>query len=299
MLNKEINLFDDEIYGNLYTYILNPKISTNVLKKRPAIIICPGGGYMTSATKEGEGVAMAFLSKGYHCFVLRYSTYFNHVKNKKENGKSNYPGPLLELMESIRIIKENAEDWYVDAENIFVLGFSAGGHMSATLSVRWDEKLLLNHFGKNVNASLFKPKGVLLCYPTLNLENCKTNFINHENEEIKKQGAYFYPAIFGEEKPTKCQLEYLNIINYIREDMPPVFLWHTYDDKIANVKDSAEFVYKLIQKNINCEFHLFDKGKHGLALANDVYAKTDDDINSEVSEWINLANKWIKNQIIL
>jgi len=302
MLTKKIQLFDDNAYANLYTYILDPDITHNVFKKRPAIIVCPGGGYMLSATKEGEAVATRFLAKGYHTFVLRYSTYFkDRTVNLNEipplNERSSYPGPLIELMESIRIIKENAEEWYIDTENIFVLGFSAGGHMAASLGVRWDDKLLLKRFQEGLNPSLFKPKGILLCYPAVDVENSKENLLKHENPGTKKQGEFIYPAIFGHANPTKDQVEYLNIKNYIRKDMPPVFLWHTYDDKITSSKDSAEFIYELIQKDVKCEFYLFAKGKHGLALSDETYANSKDDINKEVSEWVQLADNWMKLQL--
>ena len=302
MLTSKIQLFDDNVYANLYTYILDPTITYNVTKKRPAIIVCPGGGYMLTATKEGEAVATRFLAKDYHTFVLRYSTYFKERmadgdKIPPLNEKSFYPGPLIELMESIRIIKENAEEWHIDTENIFVLGFSAGGHMAASLGVRWDDKLLLKRFQQELNQSLFKPKGILLCYPAVELENSKENLQKHENLDTKKQGEFFYPAVFGSSNPTKSQIDYLNIKNHVRGDMPPVFLWHTYDDKITSSKDSVEFIYELIKKNVKCEFHLFAKGKHGLALSDESYANSKDDINKEVSEWVNLADNWMKLQM--
>ncbi|XOQ14301.1 MAG: Alpha/beta hydrolase [Shouchella clausii] len=301
MLTKKIQLFDDNSYANLYTYVLDPDISHNVYKKRPAIVVCPGGGYMLSAIKEGEAVATRFLAKGYHTFVLRYSTYFKERMVNNEvpplNEKSYYPGPLVELMESIRIIKENAEEWYVDPDNIFVLGFSAGGHMAASLGVRWDEDSLLKKFQEGINPSLFKPKGILLCYPAVEVENSKENLLKHENLGTKRQGEFFYPAIFGNANPTKRQIEYLNIKNYIREDMPPVFLWHTYDDEITSSKDSTEFIYELIENNVHCEFHLFAHGKHGLALSDETYANSENDINKEVSEWVHLADNWMKLQI--
>jgi acetyl esterase/lipase len=301
MLTKKIQLFEDNEHSNLYTYILDPQISYSAFRKRPAIIICPGGGYLMTATKEGEAVATRFLSKGYHTFVLRYSTYFKERMNDLKvvpptNRNSNYPEPLIELMESIRVIKENAEEWYIDTENIFVLGFSAGGHLAASLAVKWDDNYLLSRFQKEVSQSLFKPKGIVLCYPGLDFESSKANFQRHKDPMIRRQGEFLYPAIFGCTDPSKEQLDKIKIINHIRPDMPPVFLWHTYDDEIISSKDSAALVSELIRHKIKCEFHLFTKGRHGLGLSDEIYANSEDDINKEVSEWVDLADKWLKLQ---
>ncbi|WP_145407836.1 alpha/beta hydrolase [Paenibacillus xylanexedens] len=301
MLTQKIQLFEDNKHSNLYTYILDPQISYNVFRKRPAIIICPGGGYLMTATKEGEAVATRFLSKGYHTFVLRYSTYFKErMTDLNEvppiNKKSHYPEPLIELMESIRLIKEHAEEWYIDTENIFVLGFSAGGHLAASLAVKWDDNYLLSRFQEEVSPSLFKPKGILLCYPGLNFESSRANFQSHANPMIQRQGEFLYSAIFGCTDPSKEQLEKVKIINHIRQDMPPVFLWHTYDDEITSSEESAEFIFELIRQKVKCEFHLFAKGKHGLGLSDEISANREDDINKEVSEWVNLADKWLKLQ---
>ncbi|MGD0031163.1 alpha/beta hydrolase [Paenibacillus illinoisensis] len=301
MITEKIQLFDDNEHSNLYTYILDPQTSYKVYKRRPAIIICPGGGYLMTATKEGEAVAARFLSHGYHTFVLRYSTYFKErMTDLNEvppiNEQSHYPGPLIELMESIRLIKEHAEEWHIDAENIFVLGFSAGGHLAASLAVKWDDKDLLDRFPKDVSPSVFKPKGIVLGYPALDLESARVNFQNHKNPMIRRQGDFLYDAVFGHDAPSKEQLDTVKIINYIREDMPSVFLWHTYDDEITSSGDSAALIHELIRHRINCEFHLFAKGKHGLGLGDEVYANSEDDINEEVSAWVNLADQWLKLQ---
>lgn len=302
VLAEKIQIYEDDPYSNLYTYILDSQISYNIHKKRPAIIICPGGGYLMTATKEGEAVAARFLSKGYHTFVLRYSTYLkdrltNLDKMPPLNDRSHYPGPLYELMESIRIIKENAEEWYIDTDNIFVMGFSAGGHLAASLGVKWDDELLLERFKEEVNSSLFKPKGILLGYPCLDVESTRENLMKNENPWIRKQGELFYPAVFGCNNPKKKQIDDVKIRNHIREDMPPVFLWHTYDDEITSSKDSADLVCELIQKNVECELHMFAKGKHGLGLSDDIYANVESDINKEVSEWVKLADNWMKIQV--
>lgn len=137
VIHKKINL-NKQKSATLSTYILDGEISYKVKKKRPAIIICPGGGYLTTATKEGEAVAVEFMSRGYHSFVLRYSTYFKErmvdlTAAPPINKNAKYPQQIIELMEAMHLIKQNAEEWNIDQENIFILGFSAGGHIAASL----------------------------------------------------------------------------------------------------------------------------------------------------------------------
>lgn len=302
MITEKIQLFKDNPCSNLFTYILEAQISTNVFKKRPAIIICPGGSYLFTATKEGEPVASNFIAKGYHTFVLRYRTYFKERMNDINqipdiNETAHYPEHIYDLLESIRIIKENAEKWYIDSDNIFVLGFSAGAHVAASLGVKWDDDFLLKRFNKKVDSAFFKPKGILLCYPLLDIKRLVENVTKSEDKQLRRQADFISKAVFGCKNPTKEQVDELNIKNHIREDMPPVFLWHTYDDAITSSEDSAEFICGLIRHNVNCEFHLFAHGRHGMALCDETSASTENDINKECAEWVKLADNWIKIQM--
>lgn len=277
---ERIRLFDNP-NANLYSYILDPKISTGVYKKRPAVIICPGGAYLKTATKEGEAVATHFLAHGYHSFVLRYSTYF--TEDHKKNEASVFPIQLLELMESIRIIKENADAWSIDVDNIFLVGFSAGGHLVTNLATRWDEENFTDRFGQS--KSFFKPKGIILGYPFLNTEAD----MDHVDVNVNQ-------ALFGKDRPSLRERQALNVINYVRKDMPPVFLWHTYDDEITKAKDSITFVSKLYEYNVENEVHIFSSGKHGLGMADKVSAKMASDINDEVAMWFPLVLNWLNAQ---
>lgn len=301
MLTEKISVFNNP-YANLYTYILDKEISTDVYKKRPAVIIVPGGSYLFTATKEGEAVATRFLSKGYHTFVLRYSTYFkDSIRDLNNpppiNKQSHYPLQLLELMESIRIIKENADKWYIDIDNIFVLGFSAGGHLTASIGTKWDTPSLLEKF-QNItgNTDFFKPKGIVLGYPMLNVENLKMNMIENGGQTGEFQSRYVNQALFGNKEPSNEQEYDLTIKNHVRPDMPPVLLWQTTDDPLTKSVDATEFVLEMIKKEVTCEYHLFEHGKHGLSVSDKTYAKTEDDINVEVAEWLNLTFNWLNVQ---
>ncbi len=95
---------------------------------RRAVLIIPGGGYFMCSDREAEPLALAFLSKGYSAFVLRYTV-----------GKEyDFSMPMADVNEAMKIICDNAEEWSVDKEKIAAIGFSAGGHLCAALSTMGD-----------------------------------------------------------------------------------------------------------------------------------------------------------------
>ncbi len=112
------------------------------LAKRPAMLVLPGGGYGMCSDREAEPIALAFASKGYAAFVLRYSV---------GKGNAAFPRPLNDAKEALKMIHDNAEDWNIDKEKIAAIGFSAGGHLCAALSTM----------------SEIKPSATVLLYPCI------------------------------------------------------------------------------------------------------------------------------------
>ena len=109
----------------LTTYILDPSEEMPNMKIRPAVLVCPGGGYKFCSDREAEPIAMAFLAQGYNAFVLRYSI---------GEGKAKFPRPLEDAEAALELIRANAEKWSVVKVKIAVIGFSAGGHLAAALA---------------------------------------------------------------------------------------------------------------------------------------------------------------------
>ena len=94
------------------------------VKERPLVLVCPGGGYEFTSDREAEIVALQFNAMGYHTAVLRYSC-----------APAQFPTSLLELSKAVAYLRANAGKWCIDEERIAVLGFSAGGHLAASLGV--------------------------------------------------------------------------------------------------------------------------------------------------------------------
>lgn len=123
MKTEKIIINDHDKEVTLSTYLLDSGGELANTNKRPAVLIMPGGGYTSCSNREGEPIAMAFLSEGYHAFILRYSVGENE----------NYQNAFADVQNALRIILEKSEEWHVDSEKIVAIGFSAGGHLAAAL----------------------------------------------------------------------------------------------------------------------------------------------------------------------
>lgn len=302
MIHHTINL-NAEKTATITSYILDSEISFKVKKKRPAIIICPGGGYLMTATKEGEAVALEFTQKGFHTFVLRYTTYFQERMTDltdipQINDNARYPNQILELMETIHLLHVNAEAWQIDIENIFVMGFSAGGHITATLGNYWNNSAMINQLSFSPSEKELKPKGLILGYPMLRGDI--EEYINKntpDNQLIKHQIQYTYNCLFGTNNPTKAQIKSTDMRASLNRETPPTFIWTTRNDLITDSKVTTMYVQTMVKKELECEYHLFEDGPHGLALSNALYARNDEDINPEVALWVPLVVNWISKQL--
>ncbi|EPC4574847.1 TPA: alpha/beta hydrolase [Klebsiella variicola subsp. variicola] len=294
MQSNKIKINDTSYFT---TYLLESKISMNTYKKRPALIVCPGGAYLFKATKEGESVAIEFLSRGYNTFILNYSTLFpdreSFEMRSGENSDILYPKQVIELLEVINIVKKNSDEWGIDKDKIFILGFSAGGHVAGSVAVHWNNNAMLQYLTFIPENEELKPSGVILCYPMLNGDILKY-IQTDERKEISNQHSYIKKVIGGLENSQDHKMHGLDLSQFITSETPPIFLWHTTEDRITRAEDTTLFVSRLLKEGVPCEYHLFMKGKHGMGLCNSVAAKNSSDINESCSYWINLADNWMR-----
>lgn len=242
----------------LTSYILTP--GEVEWKVRPAVIICPGGGYAYTAAHEAEPIAMKFLSAGFHCFVLDYAV-----------APTSWPAQCCELSKVIAYVRSIADENGIDKTKVFVCGFSAGGHVAASIGVHYDNEIVRKFSG--VTGLENKPDGMILCYPVISEHNMHKNsymrFVG-ENEEAKK---------------------FFSLENFVTKDTPKTFIWHTFADATVPVENTTRFVNALVENKVECEVHIYPKGRHGLALANNVTGA----VLEKVAGWIDMAISWINN----
>ena len=119
--------------AKLYTYFLDNSPEIDSKRTRPAIVLCPGGGYRFTSDREAEAVAMQFLAAGIHVAILRYTVA----------PQGEYPQALREVAWSVAHIREHAAQYHVDPDRILVMGFSAGGHLAASYGMFWKNHTFL------------------------------------------------------------------------------------------------------------------------------------------------------------
>ena len=256
----------------LVTYILD--YADNIkIDKRPLVLLCPGGGYQYTSEREAEIFAMQFLAMGYHAAVLRYSC-----------APARYPVALTELAASVLLIRENAEKWHVNPNQIIVQGCSAGGHLAASLGVFWQENFLAEALGLQAEQKeLLRPDGMILCYPVIT------------SGEFAHRGSF--ENLLGEheaELAAKMSLE-----NQVTDKTPPAFIWHTFTDGSVPVENSLMFVSALRRAGVSTEFHMYPCGGHGLGLANRLsMSASGSGIQEECTSWISLVHTWMESRYI-
>ena len=266
VIDLKIDGYHLDTSAQLEVYRLDHKHKEEQKLLRPAVIICPGGGYINLSNREAEPIAMRYLAAGYHAFVLKY-----HV------APTRYPVALLELASTVKLLRDHADKWMIDESKIIVTGFSAGGHLAASLACFWNKDFLASAL--NTTNDRIKPDGCILSYPVIT------------SGEFAHRGSFEH--LLGDDESL---LEQVSLEKQVSKDTPPVFIWHTLSDACVPVENSLLFVMALRKYNISTEFHMYPFGGHGLALANEeTQTNSVNKIFEECQGWIDMAIRWIHN----
>lgn len=293
MYYQEIPLRPDGS-AQLDCYVQDPQISTGICKTRPALIVCPGGAYLKLARKEGEPVAMRFAGLGYQTFVCRYLTFMDPAsleegQEPKFRLQSHFPEQLVDLMRSIALVREKAQEWGIDPQRVYVMGFSAGAHLCGLLAECWDDPAILERAGLTAeDAARVRPDAAVLGYPMLNSDP------KLENHDILPPEDVLAMAFFGTTEPTQEMFERFDLVRNVRADMPRIFAWHTTQDNVVDPRDTVALIARLLELGVPCELHLFEQGPHGTALCDETSAVRPRDINPVVASWVSAADAWLR-----
>lgn len=215
---------------------------TEIKPNGTSVIIFPGGGYShLSMNKEGKKVAKWLNSLGITAFLLKYRMPSDLTMINKTIG------PLQDAQEAVRMVRRNAKKWNLDDDKIGVIGFSAGGHLAASLSTNFSEIT----YESSDNTSP-RPDFTILIYPVISMQK----EITHKGSKEKLLG------INPSEELTKkfsCDLN-------VNADTPKTFIVHATDDQSVPVENSINYYLALKNNKIQCELHLYEKGGHGFGL---------------------------------
>ena len=227
-------------------------------KTKAIIVICPGGAYQWLSPREAEPVARAFEAMGHETSILRYT-----VRQSKEAPPLGLE-PVRQLSERVARLRRES-----GGAPVFVCGFSAGGHLAATLGVHW--KAL----------GLSRPDGLILCYPVITAEE---NLCNAESiRSIAPEG----------------DREFYSLEKHVSPDTPPAFLWHTAADNSVPVENSLMFATAMKRSGVPFELHVYPFGEHGLSLATDEVAQFDKGRlpDPHVAGWVRECGDWLEQMI--
>lgn len=294
MQTQTIQLYENRTDVTLTAYILDDSGEMLKGRKRPAILVCPGGAYVFCSDREAEPVALRFAAMGYHAFVLRYSVYNKGVMVDPRgelpvDPDSQYPNAMCDAAAAMLCIRDHSDDWLVDADRIFLSGYSAGAHNAAMFCTHWNDPLILERFGRP--SSDFKPAGAVLGYGYYDWGRLRE--VSSQDEMARMMGEGVDMSYFGTRTPSKEQYAAASPALAVTADTPPMFLWTTCGDRTLPSEQSMLMGCALARAGIPYELHIFESGDHGLALADQASAGNPEQINDDVAGWISLAQRWL------
>ena len=239
--------------------------------KRKAILVIPGGGYQNvCAGHEGEPVGVAFMPYGYNVFVLHYSVAWSRP----------FPAQLIEASLAVKHMKDNAERYGIDPEEIFVTGFSAGGHLACSLGVLWHLPEIYEATGMPYGYN--RVRGMMLGYPVITAK---------ENAHIGS-----HCNLWCTTTPSEEQLALSSLENHVDERSVPLFVMHTSDDNVVPVHNTLCLGEAYAAAGLPFEMHIYPKGPHGMALGNKITSRgLSECVDEALAKWVAQAAHWAEN----
>ena len=248
------------------TAYVQDNIEDQAARRRPAALICPGGGYAFCSDREGEPIALALLAHGYQAFVLDYT-----VIDAAEAAPL-LPVPQVDLARALALVRSHAAEWHVDESRLGLIGCSAGAHLCATFTALAQEDAFLARAG--VCAMEARVAWQVLCYPVVDLE------AGWPPDPV------YAARICEEGSPLR------HVQDLVSDATPPTFLWHTAVDETVPVRNAYLLAEALASHGVDHECHVFHAGRHGLSLATEQTSHYASDALPHLARWLDLALEW-------
>ncbi|GHV10873.1 acetylesterase [Clostridia bacterium] len=272
MKHIEIPLRTDRPHVKLVTYLTEPSREMSDTP-RPAVIVFPGGGYEFTSDREAEPVAKQFFAAGMQSIVVRYSV------SKEAKGLI----PATDAALAVKYVRSHAAEWGINPKRIYVCGFSAGGHLAASIGTLYRLPVLQKNtadiLGEAITAEDIRPDGMILGYPVISAG------VHAHRGSIARLSER---ADYSEEDINMWSLE-----RQVTSDTPPAFIWHTADDNGVPVENALLFAGALSAAGVPFELHVYPHGPHGLSLATSEVSWDANGIRPNVAEWVKLAIAWV------
>lgn len=248
--------------------VQDPTLTVYLPSKRSAtgqaVIICPGGGYARLAFDiEGTDPARWLNAHGIAAIILKY-----RLPVSKSNIVPNL-SPLMDAQRALRIVRYNAEKWGIKKDRIGIMGFSAGGHLAATLETHFDAGN--KNAADPVEKESARPDFAILMYPVITMRKP----VMHEGSRNN---------LIGEHPDSALARNYSNELQ-VTAQTPPTFIVHATDDRVVPVENSLMFYQALKDHGVPVEMHIFPRGGHGFGLALG---------KGELAGWTSLCISWLQ-----
>ena len=256
-------------YDRAVTGIRSPQITVYAPDKPNGvgILVAPGGSLRRVVLdKEGSALASFFNARGYTLFVMTY-------RMPGDGHEEGADAPLADVQRAMRVIRASAREWKLDPARIGVLGFSAGGHVAASLGTRHDDAVYAPLDA--VDECSARPAFMALVYPVITM-----------------QGEHYHPGSRHElmgDNPGVEQIQRYSLETRVTRDAPPTFLLHAADDPAVKVENSLAMYSALRRAGVPVEMHLFERGKHGFGIR--------DAQGLPVAVWPELMMNWISTKV--
>lgn len=243
---------------------LDVYLADSVKNTGKAVLIFPGGGYRILAYHwEGSEFAAWLAQEGITGIVLKY-----RLPDSKSL-ETPALAPLSDAQRALRLCRIYADEWGINDNAIGVMGFSAGGHLAATLSTQYAKQIYSPVDTTDVISA--RPNFSALIYPVIAFSGPAL----HSGSRAALLGPY----------PSDFMIDFFSPQKQITSDTPPSFLVHAADDTAVPAENSKVYYENLLRKGVPASLHLFPKGGHGFAMAKDT---------PYLSEWKNLLLSWIQ-----
>ena len=238
---------------------------------RPAIVICPGGSYQFLSQREADPVAAAYVAHGFNAFILRYSIR-EHALGL---------APAIDAARAVRWVRAHAEELGVDPQRVAILGFSAGGHVAGQLATHWQDDELVAAERSEYAALRFLGVAAnerLLDYPS-------------RPDALVASYAVLGTGWATDQEPA---LTYLDLYDAVSPHCPPSFVWTTAEDAVVPPSQSARFATALEAQGVEVEYHLYDRGEHGLSTATQVANADRAELPEGPGSWLPRSAAWLR-----
>lgn len=240
--------------------------------ERKAILVIPGGGYVEVCSgREGEPIAHAFVAKGFNAFVLHYSV----DRTRK------FPAQLIEASLAIKNIRDNCDEYGINKEEVYAVGFSAGGHLCGSLGILWDNKEVYEKIDMPLGYN--KPKGIILMYPVVTCD-----------ERYGHMGSFY--NMFCDDNVSEEEMRTASLELHVNESSSPAFIFHAADDPCVPVENALMLAGAYSRSKVPFELHIYPEGAHGFALGNDITMIYSPDLGRRgLSSWVDSAVSWMES----